>query len=228
MKMKVFLVAIAFVLALITVGPTLAGAATDKEISEAKELLRQVEKSSFDVELEETRGMLDKIERMQYGEDKTWKSLIMKAFKRSWRLYKKRPSVPETSFLVARSFFYNGRPDKAKRALRKTFYYNSKYVGAHILIADIKLAGSKNDIDDDDDGIDFLQIEQSRKTYEKVLLLKDVDDEDRSKVFMKIGDIYADMGIDKKKSQDYWQRSYDAAPESFWGKRSKKRMTEID
>ncbi len=225
--MKIFLVAIVFVLALITVGPTLAEAASDEEIRDAKALLRQADKDSFGVSLEETRALLDKIERMQLDGDKAWKSLIMKAFNQSWKLYKKKSSVPETSFLVARAYFYNGRPDKAKRALKKTFYYNGEYVDAHILRADIKLEESRNNIDDND-GIDFLQIEQSRKSYEKVLLLEDVDEEDRSKVFMKIGDLYANMGLNKKKSMKYWEKSYDAAPESFWGERSNNRMTDLD
>ncbi len=235
--MKKIIVAVALILVFITTGSTLAEVASDKEIvksfsdheiKDAKALLRQVEKDSFEGILEETRATLDKIERMQLDGDKTWKSLIMKAYLSSWRLYKKKPSLPETSFLVARALFFNGRPDKAKRALKKTFYYDGKYVDAHILKVDIGLEDAKNDIEQFDDGVDFFQIEQARKRYEKVLLLKGVDDDAKSKVFMKIGDLYADMALNKKKSEQYWQKSYDAAPDSFWGKRSKARISEAN
>jgi len=226
--MKKIVVAMALVLVFVSFGPTFTYAATDQEIRDAKELLKLVEKSSFDEKLEETRAALDNIERMQLEGDASWESIIMRVFNVSWKLYKKKPTVPETSFLVARSFYYNGRTDKAKRSLKKTFYYDSNYVDAHILKADIELVDAKNDMEQYDDGIDFIQIDQARKRYEKALRLDGVDDEDRSKIFMKIGDLYADMGLDRKKSNAYWEKSFDAAPESFWGKRSQKRMTNTD
>jgi hypothetical protein len=225
--MKKFIAVLIFALAFMMVGQSFVEAATPEEIRAAKEIIREVEKSSFDVNLVETRDLLDKIERMQIEGDSSWKSLIIKAFNNSWRLYKKRASVPETSYLVARSFFYNGRPDKAKRSLRKTLYYNSLYVPAHIMWADIKLLESQNNIDSED-GIDFLQIEQMRKEYEKVFRLKGVTKEDESKIFMKIGNIYAEFALNKEKARDYWQKSYDAAPESYWGKRSKSLMEEAN
>lgn len=225
--MKKFIAVLIFALAFMMVGQSFVEAATAEEIREAKELIRQVEMSSFDDNLVETIALLDKIERMQLDGDASWKSLIMKAFNKSWRVYKKKPTLPETSLCVARAYSYNGRPDKAKRSLKKTYYYDSQYVDAHILMADIKLAEYKNNFNDDD-GIDFLQIEQTRKDYEKILLLKDIDDEDRSKVFMKIGDHYVDTAMNKEKAHKYWQKSYDTAPESYWGKRSKTRIEEAD
>jgi len=199
--MKKFLIAMAFVLVFVSFGPTFTDAASDQEI---------------------TRAALDNIERMQLEGDKSWKSLIMEAFNSSWRLYREKPTVPETSFLVARAFFYNDRPGKAKKALNKTFYYDGKYVDAHILKVDIGLVNAKNDVEQYDGGIDSFQVELARRSYKKVLRLGGVDDEDRSEIFMKIGDLYVLTGMNRMRSVKYWQKSVDAAPESFWGKRSKR------
>jgi len=49
-----------------------------------------------------------------------------------------------------------------------------------------------------------------------------VKKKDESKIQYRIGVLYANYAFNKKKAKVYWQKSFDAAPESYWGKRSKK------
>jgi len=144
----------------------------------------------------------------------------MNAFTRAWRLYQENPGMPDTSLLVARSFYCNDRPKRALNSLRKTFYYGRGLVGAHILEVAAKF--SEAELDASDDGVDYLFIEQTRKNYEKILKMDGVKKKDESKIQYRIGVLYANYAFNKKKAKVYWQKSFDAAPESYWGKRSKK------
>ncbi len=55
-----------------------------------------------------------------------------------------------------------------------------------------------------------------------VLKMDGVEKEDESKVFYRTGKLYANRTFNNKKARLYWQKAYDVAPESYWGKRAKK------
>ncbi len=169
--MKKIVVAVALILVFITTGSTLAEAASDKGIvksfseDELRELWKLFEKFSEEKlqnEIKEVSTTLDKIEGLQDDGDNEWKGLIMDVYKNALKLYKREPGMPETSLLVARSFYYNERLSRAKTLLRKVFYYDGGLVGAYILDLDIKLLESKPNSSDQrtdftsDDGVDFL------------------------------------------------------------------------
>ncbi|VAV82253.1 hypothetical protein MNBD_DELTA01-1271 [hydrothermal vent metagenome] len=229
MKKIVVFAAMVFLMACMTIGASFAEAASDKgitksfseeELRELWELFEKFSEEKLQREIEEISITLDKIEGMQDDGDDAWKGLIMPAFVRAWNLYQNKPGMPETSLLVARSFYYNGKPKRAINSLRKTFYYGRDFVGAHIL--DVAAKFSEAELDSTDDGVDFLLIEKFRKDYEKILGMDGVQKEDESKVFYRIGFVYANRAFSKKKAKVYWQKSYDAAPDSYWGKRAKK------
>ncbi len=231
--MKRIVIVMAVVLACMMVVNPFVALASDKgitksfseeELRELWELFEKYSEEKLQREIEEISTTLDKIEGMQDDGDDAWKGLIMDTFGKAWQLYQREPGMPETSLLVARSYFYNGRPKRAINSLRKTFYYDSDFVGAHILNVAAKFSDAE--LDSTDDGVDYFLIEKVRKDYEKIFSMDGVKKTDESKVFYRIGKLYANNTFNKKKAKVYWQKAYDAAPESFWGKRAKKLLVD--
>jgi tetratricopeptide (TPR) repeat protein len=193
---------------------------SDKELRELWELFERFSEEKLQKEIKDVSTILDTIEGLKDDEDDEWKNLIMDVYMRAWKLYQEKPGMPETSFLVARSYYYNNRSDKAKSSLKKVFHNNSDFIGAHILAVAIKLLDAE--FDANDDGVNYFLIEKTRKDYEKILGMNGVTKEDESKIFYRIGTVYANRAFNKKKARVYWQKAYEAAPDSYWGKRGKK------
>jgi tetratricopeptide (TPR) repeat protein len=219
----------AFLFAFMMAGTSIAGEASnkgitksysDKELRELWKLFERFSEEKLQKDIKEVSTTLDIIEGLKDDEDDEWKALIMDTFMRAWKLYQEKPGMPETSLLVARSYYYNNRSDKAKSSLRKAFYHDNDFVGAHILDVAIKLLDAE--LDATDDGVDYLLIEKTRRDYEKILGMDGVKKEDESKIFYRIGIVYANRAFNKKKAKVYWQKAYEAAPDSYWGKRGKK------
>lgn len=194
---------------ILTPGLTMAGESTE----------------AFQEEYDRVKAMVDRVEEMKAEGDQAWKSQVMVAFRDAYGLYSKHPAAAETSFLVARCFYYNNRPGKASKALRKTFYYDSAHVGAHILKGDIAVAQLEASVGDMDTN-NSAMISTAKRAYNKALKLHGIGEEDKSLVYLKLGDFYYQHARSKGKAIEQWEKAVETAPDSSAAAKASKRLSE--
>ncbi len=178
---------------------------------------------AFQDEYDRVKAMVDKAGEVKEDGGLAWRSEVVTAFRAASVLYKEHPRSADTAFLVARCYYYNDRPIKATRALKKTFYYDAAHVGANILKGDIAVLNIDEAADEEDFDLSF-SVNKARRIYEGALDNSAISDEDKSLVYLKLGNLYDDYNVSKKKSMKYWEQAVASAPDSSTATEASKKL----
>ena len=121
------------------------------------------------------------------------------------------PYSPEVYYYYAKAYYLNGDWRRATKCLRKTFYFDPEYVDALVFKGDMNY----------DFGMKTGWHVTSRFRLDKIALEAyeaaahlSRDTQSRAMLFLKMGDVYADLARNEKEARRYWRKCISTAPNS--------------
>ncbi len=164
----------------------------------------QARLSSIDPLIEELKSLKD-------AGNPQWKIVNRKMFVSLKLALHDYPYSSEVYYYYARAYYLHGNWKGASNFLHKTFYYDPHNVDALIFKGDMDYDYGKKS------GwyvANRLRLDMTaREAYEAAAnLVEDV--QLKAEIYLKIGDVYADLSRDKTNAKRYWQKCISIAPDS--------------
>lgn len=189
----------------------------DKEKTEEKNQ-RVNATDNLDSKLKEIKDVINRVENVAELSKITLddRVLIKYAYNKLNLIRINNPESPEVYYLLAKCYLYNRRTQNAVEALKTALVLKPDYIEAMIFKGDvkIKLATSVGLYGNEDIITNSSRLyEEADIEYKKVLFFPNINKENESLVYYKLGNLSSTMG-NQSKALEYWKKAIEIAPES--------------
>jgi hypothetical protein len=179
-------------------------------------------KTAVQARLNKIDPLFEELRQLKEANDPKWKIINRNMFiELKFALYD-YPYSPQVYYYYARAYYIHGNWKGATKFLLKTFYYDPYYVDALVF---------KGDMDHDFGKKSGMHVARklrlgmtAREAYEAAANLKE-DKQFKALIYLKIGDVYADLSGDRKNAKAFWQKCIATAPGSEAAVQAGKRMS---
>jgi tetratricopeptide (TPR) repeat protein len=192
-----------------------------------KELKRE-RSEDFRVRLAIIDINIDHARVLKGNNDPSWKGKVYTAFNDLKGIYRANLSSPEMYLSFAKCYALNNRFQKARKSLKKAFYFKPGFREGLIVQGDIYFDRAKELADNVfDEGAEEEGYRAKRfaiKSYEDAMNSGGLKPETKAMISYKLGDLYNHFR-QKDKAKQYWSVATETDVESYWVKKSQDRLT---
>lgn len=168
-------------------------------------------KSAVQARLSTIDPLIEELKRLKDAGNPQWKIVNRNMFVSLKLALHDYPYSSEVYYYYARAYYLHGNWKGASKFLHKTFYYDPHNVDALIFKGDMNYDYGKKS------GwyvASRLRLDMTaREAYEAAANLIE-DDQLKAEIYLKIGNVYADLSRDNKNAKRYWQKCISIAPDS--------------
>ena len=204
---------------------------TEENFVEAMNILKKLERENpddFRVQLAIIDTNVDHARMLKGNNDPSWKAKVYTAFNDLKAIYRAHQSSPEVYLSFAKCYALNDRFQKARKSLKKAFFYNPGSADGFIVQGDIYFDRAKqmaeNVFDKDAEQEGYRAKRFAIKSYEDAMNSGGLNPETKAMISYKLGDLYNHFR-QKDKAREYWTKAAQADSEGYWIKKSQDRLT---
>lgn len=207
---------------------------SEENFVEAINILKKLERESpddFSIQLAMIDATVDHARILKANNDPSWESKVYTAFNELKGIYRAHRSSPEMYLSFAKCYALNDRFHKARKSLKKAFYFKPGFTEGLIVQGDIYFDRAKelahNVFDKDAEKEGYLAKRYAIKSYEDALSSGGLKPETQTMVSYKLGDLYHHFRQEDK-AKEYWTNAAGSGADAYWGKKSRDRLTLLD
>lgn len=189
------------------------------------------EEGDFKTRLAGAKELVDRVATLKEQNDPSWKTGVEVAYNTLRRLNIENSASPEVYLLLARCYYYNNRPSKAKKAIEKALFFNPTYREVFIFKGDMCVKEIK-EMSTSPEGIYSASCGRKdvEEAYGAALIVTGIDKDTESSIYLKFGDFYNlyNYSKDKEKARELWEKAVSTAPESSAAKIAQDKLQQVN
>lgn len=167
-------------------------------------------------------AVLEQARMMRAAKDPAYEKLVLSAYASLKRLTSGSYDDPDWCLAMAKAFWLNGRPQKARKAIEKALYYRKDFPEALMLRADVSFDECLNmpgpSYAANPGGVPLECAGDVLKEYEAVLRAAGLSRDLQSEACCKMGDAEWTIKGKNRAALGWWEKAASAGPESRYGK----------
>lgn len=187
--------------------------------------------NDFEVRLGLIDATIDHARMLKEKNDKSWKAKVYTAYNDLKGIFKAHSTSPEIYLSFAKAYALNNRFQKARKSLKKAFYFRPGFPEGLIVQGDIYFDRAKemeNDtFDEDAEEEGFRAKRFALESYEDALNTEGLNPETKAMISYKLGDVYNHFRqLDKAK--EHWSNAVQSSSEGYWVNKSRDELAALD
>jgi tetratricopeptide (TPR) repeat protein len=170
-------------------------------------------------------AQLEQARMLKEGPGGEYKSLVVGAYAGLRPLARRQAGNPEWNFAMAKAFWLNDRPDRARRAVERALVLRPDYHEAHLLAADLALdealnPGAFGRPGTGDETARWRDALGCRRAYENALAVPGLPARLQAEAHYRLGLVSEVLEKKPLEARQAWERAVAAAPASPYGVRA--------
>jgi tetratricopeptide (TPR) repeat protein len=175
-------------------------------------------------------AMLEQARQMREATAPGYKPLVVEAYAVLKPLTHRMGTNPDWCYAMAKAYWLNDRPGKARKAIKKALYFRQNFPEAYILLGDLAyedgLSAPSPSLNSPGNPVEE-EASKAAALYDLALMKANLPPEIAAEASYKLGLVELVLRGKKDKAREWWEKAVASAPRSYYGKRAQGKLDTV-